>query len=66
MEDKTKSILISKTFWVNVLTIVVILLNRNARVIDPLLIEPFAVVTLPLVNVGLRAITEGAVRLKGK
>jgi hypothetical protein len=66
MEDKAKSILISKTFWVNVLTIVAILLNRNARVIDPLLIEPLAVVTLPLVNVGLRAITEGAVRLKGK
>ncbi len=66
MENKAKSILISKTFWVNALTVMVILINRNAKVIDPLLIEPFAVVTLPLVNVGLRAITKGDVSLKGR
>jgi len=34
--------------------------------VDPLLIEPLAVVILPFVNIGLRAVTKEAVRLKGK
>jgi len=66
MDNETKSILVSKTFWVNVITIVVVILNRNTKVVDPLLIEPLAVVILPFVNVGLRAVTKEAVRLKGK
>ena len=66
MDNETKSILVSKTFWVNVITVVVIILNRNAEVVDPLLIEPLAVVILPFANVCLRAITKDAVRLKGK
>lgn len=66
MDNETKSILASKTFWVNMITIVVVILNRNAKVVDPLLIEPLAVVILPFVNIGLRAITKEAVRLKGK
>jgi len=66
MDNETKSILVSKTFWVNVITVAVIILNRNAEVVDPLLIEPLAVVILPFVNVCLRAITKDAVRLKGK
>lgn len=66
MDDETKNILVSKTFWVNMITIVVVILNRNTKVVDPLLIEPLAVVILPFVNIGLRAITKEAVRLKGK
>jgi len=66
MENETKSILVSKTFWVNVLTVVVVIINRNAEVVDPLLIEPLAVVILPFVNIGLRAITKEAVKLGGK
>ena len=66
MENETKNILVSKTFWVNVITLVVVILNRNTKVVDPLLIEPLAVVILPFVNIGLRAVTKEAVRLKGK
>ena len=66
MDNETKSILASKTFWVNMITIVVVILNRNTKVVDPLLIEPLAVVILPFVNIGLRAITKSAVSLKGK
>ena len=66
MDNETKSILVSKTFWVNMITIVVVILNRNTKVVDPLLIEPLAVVILPFVNIGLRAITKSAVSLKGK
>ncbi len=66
MDNETKSILTSKTFWVNMITIVVVILNRNTKVVDPALIEPLAVVLLPFVNIGLRAITKSAVSLKGK
>jgi len=66
MDNETKNILVSKTFWVNVITFVVVILNRNTKVVDPLLIEPLAVVILPFVNIGLRAVTKEAVRLKGK
>lgn len=66
MDNETKSILVSKTFWVNVITVVVVILNRNTKVVDPALIEPLAVVVLPFVNIGLRAITKSAVSLKGK
>jgi len=66
MDNETKNILASKTFWVNVITIVVVILNRNTKVVDPLLIEPLAVVILPFINIGLRAVTKEAVRLKGK
>lgn len=66
MDNETKNILVSKTFWVNVITLVVVILNRNTKVVDPLLIEPLAVVILPFVNIGLRAVTKEAVRLKGK
>lgn len=66
MDNETKNILVSKTFWVNVITVVVVILNRNTKVVDPLLIEPLAVVILPFVNIGLRAITKSAVSLKGK
>jgi hypothetical protein len=66
MDNETKSILASKTFWVNMITIVVVILNRKTQVVDPLLIEPLAVVILPFVNIGLRAITKSAVSLKGK
>jgi hypothetical protein len=66
MDNETKNILVSKTFWVNMITVVVVILNRNTKVVDPLLIEPLAVVILPFVNIGLRAITKSAVSLKGK
>jgi len=66
MDNETKNILVSKTFWVNVITFVVVILNRNTKVVDPLLIEPLAVVILPFVNIGLRAVTKEAVRLRGK
>ena len=66
MDNETKSILASKTFWVNMITIVVVILNRNTKVVDPTLIEPLAVVLLPFVNIGLRAITKSAVNLGGK
>jgi hypothetical protein len=66
MDNETKNILASKTFWVNMITVAVVILNRNTKVVDPALIEPLAVVLLPFVNIGLRAITKEAVRLKGK
>jgi hypothetical protein len=66
MDNETKNILSSKTFWVNVLTVIVVILNRNTKVIDPLLVEPLAVIVLPFVNIGLRAITNKTVRMGGK
>lgn len=66
MDNETKSILESKTFWVNVLTVLGVILNRNTQVLDPTLIEPLAVIILPFVNIGLRSITKGAVRVGKK
>ena len=65
MNNDTKSILLSKTLWVNVLTVVVIILNRNSQVVDPSLIEPLVLIVLPFVNIGLRTVTTQTVSLKG-
>ena len=65
MNNETKSILLSKTLWVNALTVVVIILNRNSQVVDPLLIEPLVLIVLPFVNIGLRTVTKQTVSLKG-
>lgn len=62
MDENTKSILTSKTFWVNLLTVVVILINRKERLVDPLIVEPLAVVILPFVNMVLRSITTKPVK----
>lgn len=62
MDENTKSILTSKTFWVNLLTVVVILINRKERLVDPLIVEPLAVVILPFVNMVLRAVTTKSVK----
>lgn len=62
MDENTKSILTSKTFWVNLLTVVVILINRKERIVDPLIVEPLAVVILPFVNMVLRSITTKPVK----
>ncbi len=53
----TKHILMSKTVWVNILTIVFVLANRLWMPIPIELLEPIVVLTLPLVNVALRKIT---------
>lgn len=66
MDNATKNILESKTFWINVITVVVVILNRNTKVVDPILIEPLAVVVLPFVNIGLRVITKAPIGLRGK
>ena len=63
MDKEVKNILKSKTFWVNLLTLAVLLVNRNELIIDPLLVEPAALVILPLVNIGLRYITTKPVSL---
>lgn len=57
MDNETKNILTSKTFWVNLLTIGVIIVNRKDKIIDPILIEPAVVVILPFINILLRTIT---------
>lgn len=62
MDENTKSILTSKTFWVNLLTVLVILINRKERIVDPLIVEPLAVVILPFVNMVLRSITDKPVK----
>ncbi len=64
MDKETKTILTSKTFWVNFLTVGVVLLNRNEQVIDPILIEPLALVVLPFVNIVLRMVTTKPVRVR--
>lgn len=64
MDRETKTILKSKTFWVNVFTVVVILANRTEELIDPLLVEPLALVVLPFVNIFLRMITTKPVRVR--
>lgn len=64
MDKETKTILTSKTFWVNFLTVGVVLINRHEQVIDPILIEPLALVVLPFVNIVLRMITTKPVRIK--
>lgn len=66
MDSEVKNILESKTFWVNLFTVIAIIANRNTQVIDPKLIEPLAMVVLPLVNIGLRAVTKQPVRLGSK
>lgn len=63
MDKETKNILTSKTFWVNALTVVVVIINRQEEIIDPVLIEPIALVLLPFVNIFLRAITKKPVRV---
>lgn len=65
MEPEVKNMLASKTFWVNILTVIAILVNRKSVVFDPLLIEPLAILLLPLVNIGLRYITKHEVKLWG-
>ena len=62
MDENTKSILTSKTFWVNLLTVLVIIINRKERLVDPLIVEPLAVVILPFVNMVLRSITTKPVK----
>ena len=62
MDKETKTILTSKTFWVNFLTVGVVLINRHEQVIDPILIEPLALVVLPFANIVLRMITTKPVR----
>jgi hypothetical protein len=62
MDKETKTILTSKTFWVNFLTVGVVLINRHEQVIDPILIEPLALVVLPFVNIVLRMVTTKPVR----
>ncbi len=64
MDKETKTILTSKTFWVNFLTVGVVLINRHEQVIDPVLIEPLALVVLPFVNIVLRMITTKPVRVR--
>ncbi len=64
MDKETKTILTSKTFWVNFLTVGVVLINRHEQVIDPILIEPLALVVLPFVNIVLRMITTKPVRVR--
>ena len=63
MDENTKSILSSKTFWVNLLTVVILLVNRKEQIIDPLVVEPLAVVLLPFVNMVLRMVTTKPVRI---
>lgn len=63
MDKETKSILTSKTFWVNALTVIVVIVNRQEQVIDPVLIEPIALVLLPFVNIFLRSVTKAPVRV---
>ena len=58
-----KSIFTSRTFWVNLLTVIFMLVNRKEQIIDPDIIDPLVVVILPLLNIGLRAITKEPVRL---
>jgi hypothetical protein len=64
MDKETKTILTSKTFWVNFLTVGVVLLNRNEQVVDPALIEPLALVVLPFANIVLRMITTKPVSVR--
>jgi hypothetical protein len=66
MDTETKNILTSKTFWVNFLTIGVIIANRKGKVIDPMLIEPVVIVILPFVNILLRTITSTPVKVLPK
>ena len=66
MDNETKNILTSKTFWVNLFTIGVIIVNRKGKVIDPILIEPVVVVLLPFINILLRTITTKAVTVLPK
>jgi len=63
MDKETKSILTSKTFWVNALTVVVVIINRQGQVVDPMLVEPLALVILPFVNIFLRSVTKAPVRV---
>lgn len=63
MDKETKSILTSKTFWVNALTVVVVIINRQGQVVDPMLVEPLALVILPFVNIFLRSVTKKPVRV---
>jgi hypothetical protein len=64
MDRQTKTILKSKTFWVNIFTVAVVLLNREQEVIDPILIEPLALIVLPFVNIVLRMVTTKPVSVR--
>ena len=66
MDNETKSIFLSKTMWVNLLTVMIIIINRYGVVIEPELIEPLAIVILPIANMLLRTVTDKPVSLGGK
>lgn len=66
LDNDVKSIFASKTFWVNLITVVVVVLNRKGQVVPPEVIEPLALVVLPFVNMWLRWITKSPVRIGGK
>jgi hypothetical protein len=66
VDTETKNIITSKTFWVNLLTIVVVIANRKGEVVDPALIEPTVLVLLPFVNILLRTVTDKAVEVMPK
>lgn len=65
MDQATKSILESKTFWVNVLTFLFLIVNRKEQILDPAFIEPGVAILLPFVNIWLRYITKSGVHIKG-
>jgi hypothetical protein len=66
MDNETKSIFLSKTLWFNLLSIVLLVVNRYDVVIDPAVVEPMVALILPLINMGLRLVTKKPVTLVGK
>jgi hypothetical protein len=65
MDNETKNVFLSKTLWVNLLTVILIILNRRDVVVDPAIIEPLVVVLLPVINMALRLVTKKPVTLGG-
>lgn len=60
----SKSILLSKMMWFNVLFLVFYLANPWIGVVEPAVLDSVAVVTLPLANAVLRYVTKGAVHVR--
>ena len=63
--EHSKSIFVSKTMWYNFVWVVLILLNRFLLPVPMEILEPLAVISLPIGNAIIRYFTTKGVKVWG-